>query len=148
MAPQESAVSGRHLEELEHNPRLRLKREGSTAGYVDGAWWPLSDDLPNELPDLLAVLAVRLGPIARVVYNLDEWSNVPRTLVTNARVVRLDGYRRHPAHTIGVLDSRGRRIVLLVVPSRTEPDLAHTIAMAAAAPDDTSTVKSLLATGA
>jgi hypothetical protein len=146
MALQEGAVSGRRLDGPQTTPRLRLKRQGSTAGYVDGAWWPLSDDLPAELPDLLTVLSVRLGPVARVIYNLDEWSNVPPSIVSGGHVVRLDGYRRHPAHTIGVLDSRGRRIVLLVLPSRTEPELAHAIAMAAAASDDASTVKSLLKT--
>ncbi len=44
-------------------PRLRLKPKAPTTGYVDGAWWPRSDDLAIELPDLLAVLSVRLGDI-------------------------------------------------------------------------------------
>ena len=34
-------------------PRLRLKPKAPTTGYVDGAWWPRSDDLAIELPDLL-----------------------------------------------------------------------------------------------
>ena len=41
----------------EKTPRLRLKPKAPTSGYVDGAWWPHSDDLPIELPDLLAVLS-------------------------------------------------------------------------------------------
>ena len=32
------------------------------------------DDLAKELPDLLAVLSVRLGAIDRVLYNLAEWA--------------------------------------------------------------------------
>ena len=40
-----------------------LKRKAPTSGHVDGAWWPHSDDLSTELPDLLTVLAVRLGII-------------------------------------------------------------------------------------
>ena len=145
MALHEGAVV-RRFDDPQRTPRLRLKPEGSTAGYVDGAWWPLSDDLTTELPDVMTALSVRLGSVARVIYNLDEWSNVPRTIVVEGHVIRLDGYRRHPAHTIGVLDSRGRRIVLLVVPSSTEPELAHTIAMAASTIDDVSTVRSLLVT--
>ncbi|EUA14764.1 hypothetical protein I546_0711 [Mycobacterium kansasii 732] len=43
-----------------------MKPKAPTTGYVDGAWWPHGDDLPIELPDLLAVLSVRLGPIDRV----------------------------------------------------------------------------------
>jgi Family of unknown function (DUF5994) len=63
----------------QHTPRLRLKPRAPTSGYVDGAWWPNSDDLPTELPDLLAVLSVRLGPIDRVIYNLAEWVQARRS---------------------------------------------------------------------
>jgi Family of unknown function (DUF5994) len=56
----------------ENTPRLRLKPKAPTTGYVDGAWWPHSADLPIELPDRLAVLSVRLGPIDRAIYNLTE----------------------------------------------------------------------------
>nr|WP_269770356.1 MULTISPECIES: DUF5994 family protein [Mycobacterium] len=48
-------------------PRSRLKPKAHQSGYVDGAWWPRSDDLSAELPDLLAVLSVRLGRIDRVL---------------------------------------------------------------------------------
>jgi len=46
--------------------RLKLKPKAPTAGYVDRAWWPRSRDLSTELPALLAVLAIRLGGVARV----------------------------------------------------------------------------------
>ena len=39
----------------ENTPRLRLKPKAAMTGHVDGAWWPRSDDLAIELPDLLAV---------------------------------------------------------------------------------------------
>ena len=58
----------------EHTPRLRLKPKAPRTGYVDGAWWPHSDDLKAQLPDLLAVLSVRLGPIDRVLFNVNEWA--------------------------------------------------------------------------
>ena len=64
----------RRLTPPEHTPRLRLKPRAPHTGYVDGAWWPHSDDLTIELPDLLAVLAVRLGPIDRVVYKAGDWA--------------------------------------------------------------------------
>ena len=122
-----------------------MKRKAPISGYVDGAWWPHSDDLPTELPDLLSVLSVRLGVVARVMYNVDEWSVAPRQLVIGGHKVRLDGYHRQPPNTLEVLDARGNRIVLLVVPARTDPDRAHSIVMAAAATDDATSVKSLLA---
>lgn len=149
MTPQEGpAVSGGREQGPETTPRLRLKRKAPMSGHVDGAWWPHSGDLIQELPDLLTVLSVRLGGVARVAYNLDEWAAAPRKFPVDGRFVRLDGYHRQPANTIEVLNGTGARTILLVVPPGTEPDHAHTIAMAAAEPDNASTVDSLLTTGA
>src|SRR6202007_1922498 len=109
----------------EKTPRLRLKPKAPTSGYVDGAWWPHSDDLPIELPDLLAVLSVRLGPIDRVIYNLAEWVTPPRKLPTDGGVVRLAGYNRQPVSTIEVTGRNRSKIVLLVVPASTATAEAH-----------------------
>lgn len=127
-------------------PRLRLKSKAPHSGYVDGAWWPHSDDLAVELPDLLAVLSVRLGRIDRVSYHLGAWVNAPRKLATGGRAVRLDGYRRQPLNTIEVrgLDDDRPRLILLVIPPRTDPDDAHTTMMAAAQPESAATVDGLL----
>ena len=127
----------------EKTPRLRLKPKAPTTGYVDGAWWPHSDDLLIELPDLLAVLSVRLGRIDRVIYNLTEWASAPAKLPIDGRVVRLAGYYRQPVNTVEVLGNRNK-IVLLVVPARSDPDRAHDTMMAAAAPNNASTIDCLL----
>ena len=132
----------------EHTPRLRLKPKAPRSGYVDGAWWPRSDDLAAELPDLLAVLSVRLGRIDRVMYNLNEWAKASAKLATGGRRVRLDGYRRQPTNTVEVLGLNRNRIVLLVVPPNADPDEAHATLMAAAAPSNDSTVDSLLMSSA
>jgi Family of unknown function (DUF5994) len=89
-------------------------------------------------------LSVRLGSVTRVAYNLDEWAKAPRKIPIGGRIVRLDGYRRQPHNTIGVLGGRGGKIVLLVVPAHTEPDRAHAIVMAAAETDNASSVDILL----
>jgi hypothetical protein len=141
---QSRPISTRRRAGPDNTPRLRLKRKAPVSGYVDGAWWPRDDDLPTELPDLLAVLSVRLGPVTRVAYNLDEWAKAPRKIPIGGRIVRLDGYRRQPHNTIGVLGGSGDKIVLLVVPAHTEPDRAHAIVMAAAETDDSSSVDILL----
>ncbi len=140
--------AGRHNTPPEHTPRLRLKPKAPHSGYVDGAWWPRSDDLAAELPDLLAVLSVRLGRIDRVLYNLNEWATASAKLATGGRAVRLDGYRRQPIHTVEVLALNRNKIVLLVVPPNADPDEAHATLMAAAAPSNDSTVDSLLMVGA
>ena len=131
----------------ENTPRLRLKPKAPTTGYVDGAWWPHSDDLATELPDLLAVLSVRLGPIDRVLYNLAEWAHAPRRTLIGDQVVRLAGYTRQPVNTIEVNGVNRNRIALLVIPAETEPKHAHDAMMAAATRHDASSIAGLLATG-
>ena len=136
-------VARRHTPPV-HTPRLRLKPKAPVSGYVDGAWWPHSDDLAAELPDLLAVLSVRLGPIGRVIYNLNEWAKPPTKFATGGRTVRLDGYRIQPVNTVEVLGLNRNKIVLLVVSPHADPDQAHAIMMTAAGPNNAATVESLL----
>jgi hypothetical protein len=83
-----------------------------------------------------------------VLYNVAEWAQMPRRLMTGGRAVRLDGYRLQPANTIQVLGIRREKILLLVVPPHTDPDIAHEAMMTAAAPNDATTVGDLLAIGA
>ena len=125
-------------------PRLRLKPKGSTAGSVDGAWWPHSDDLPVELPDLLAVLSIRLGPIDRVTYNFADWATAPAKFPTGDEMVGLSGYYQQPGNTIQVVGVDCAKLVLLVVPTRTEAEHAHDIMMSAAGPNNASTIDGLL----
>jgi Family of unknown function (DUF5994) len=141
---QESTRVGPQHTPPEHTPRLRLKPKAPHSGYVDGAWWPRSDDLVAELPDLLAVLSVRLGTIDRVLYNVNEWAKAPSKLATGGRMVRLDGYRLQPMNTVEVLGLDRGRSALLVVPPSTVPDEAHATLMGAAAPGNDSTVDGLL----
>jgi hypothetical protein len=128
----------------ETTPRLRLKPKAPTSGYVDGAWWPHSEDLAAELPDLLAVLSVRLGSIDRVLYNFADWTTAPVKFPTGGSMVRLGGYHRQPGNTVEIIGLNRTKLTLLVVPSRTEHEHAHSIMMAAAAPDDASTIDGLL----
>jgi hypothetical protein len=145
MTPQkdEMDAGGRHTPPL-HTPRLRLKPKAPQSGYVDGAWWPHSVDLAAELPDLLAVLSVRLGPIGRVIYQLNEWAKAPAKMVTGGRTVRLDGYRLQPVNTVEVVGLNRKEIVLLVVSPHADPDQAHAVMMAAAGPSNALTVDRLL----
>jgi Family of unknown function (DUF5994) len=127
-----------------HTPWLRLKPTPRCSGHVDGAWWPRSDDLMTELPDLIAVLSARQGDISRVMYNPCEWTTTPAELVSGERAVQLDRSCGQPPNTVEVLDTKGNKVALLVVPAHIDPDHAHAIVMAAAAPGNVSTVDALL----
>jgi hypothetical protein len=145
MTQQEARTDvGRHPTPPDYTPRLRLKPKAKRSGYVDGAWWPWSDDLTTELPDLLAVLSVRLGRIDRVMYNLGEWATAPAKAMLGERSVRLDGYRRQPINTLEVRGVNGGRILLLVVPPNTDSDQAHATMMAAATPNNDVSTEDLL----
>ena len=124
-------------------PRLRLKPKAPTTGYVDGAWWPRSDHLAVELPDLLAVLSVRLGPIEQVIFNLGDWAHEPTEFTMGGQPVRLGGSTGQPVDTIQVIGGN-HKLVLLVVPPGTDQERAHDAMMSAAAPDNASTIEDLL----
>ena len=125
-------------------PRYRLKPKAHCSAYVDGAWWPRSDDLATELPDLIAALSVCRGAISHVMYNRSDWRATPTEIVIGGCAVQLDGYRCHTPNTVEVLDAEGNKTVLLVVPFHTGSDQAHAIVTAAAASGNVSSVDTLL----
>jgi hypothetical protein len=124
--------------------RLKLKPKAPTTGYVDGAWWPRSRDLSTELPALVAVLAIRLGGVGRVTYNLTTWDAAPHYLNVDGHRLRLGGYHTQHPHTVDVIGSNGARLTLLVLPPATDPDTAHQILMTAAHRNNVDSVDHLL----
>jgi hypothetical protein len=130
-----------------HEPlRLRLKPKAPTTGWVDGGWWPRSRDLAAELPRLLTVLSIRLGPIERVTYHLDDWGSTVRKISFGGGVVRLGGYRSQHADTVDVLSAR-QRVTLLVVPPEAPAQTAHAALMAAGNRGNSDIVEALLQSG-
>ncbi|WP_062995527.1 DUF5994 family protein [Nocardia mikamii] len=125
-------------------PRLRLKPDSAKTGYVDGAWWPRSDNLMVELPALLATVTGRLGPIRRITYRLGEWASAPSDLVIEGLAIRLEGHRTGAVNTIQMLGTRDRRLDLLVIPPYTDDHRAVAAMDTASATGDVSTVDDLL----
>jgi len=125
-------------------PRLKLKPKAPATGSVDGAWWPRSLDLSAELPALLAVLAIRLGQIPRVSYNLTAWDTAPRRIQVDGQTVRLGGFHSQNPHTVDVIGLDGRRITLLVLPPGTAEGFAHQVLMAAGRRDNVDSIDELL----
>ncbi len=124
--------------------RLKLKPKAPTTWDVDGAWWPRSWDLSTELPALLAVLAIRLGRVQQVSYNLSTWNAAPRRLNVDGHQVRLGGFHAQHPHTIDVIASNGTRLTLLVLPPATHPATAHPIMMIAARRNNIDSIDELL----
>ncbi|MGW2663487.1 DUF5994 family protein [Nocardia tengchongensis] len=127
--------------------RLLLKPVAPKTGYVDGAWWPYSDDLVTELPRLLTALTKRLSAVHLVAYHLAEWDRAPAELVFDDQPVRLDSQSRTTSHTVDLLGSDNRRLLLLVVPSGSDPGDAYAAMTSAATTNNTSTAADLLQIG-
>ncbi|MGH3969519.1 MAG: DUF5994 family protein [Mycobacterium sp.] len=127
--------------------RLRLKPAHRSRGFVQGAWWPRSDQLATELPPLLAALSLRLGRINRVVYNENSWASTPLRITFGSGDVILDGSRGESINTLSVIGEQFGRLVLLVVPPFTDAARAYTTVMRAASPNDVSTADELLGIG-
>ncbi|MFD9701207.1 DUF5994 family protein [Lentzea sp. NPDC059081] len=143
-APNQSYSASSSVEQPRHPLRLRLRPEARATGYVDGAWWPRSRNLAAELPALLAALAVRLGEIPRVSYNLTEWDTAPHQIAVGGVRVRLSGFWSRPAHTVDLVAGDRRRLTLLVVPPGADSSAAHHTMMRAARRDNADTVEGLL----
>lgn len=104
--------------------RLRLCPRDDGTGYVDGVWWPRTQDLAAELPGLFTVLRPRLGPVRRVVYDPAGWSPSARRLQLGSRLIRLDPYPFELFNTMYVCSTHGIVVVLQVIASTTHSSVA------------------------
>ncbi|MEV4190402.1 DUF5994 family protein [Streptomyces toxytricini] len=104
---------------------LRLETTGARQSLLDGAWWPRSRDVEQELPPLITALTEYLGPLTRVGLDASAWNRIPTRLVVDDRVVHLDSF---PVGDDTVLITRGDNdhFSLMVVPPATEPEAART----------------------
>jgi hypothetical protein len=123
--------------------RLNLKPDDAATGSVDGAWWPGSRDLTAELPAVTAEASARIGPVERVVYNIDAWEPVPRKIRIADATVRMAGFHSLDFDTVQLIGAR-RRLILLVVPPETDEATALSVLAAAADVGNTDTVEALL----
>lgn len=113
--------------------RLRLAPHGDVPRSIDGAWWPRSYDLLNELPSLLAGLPRMWGHITSVTVNGALWPMTPGRMLVSNEVVRVCRTLAASApHTIVLLAPGQGRWDLLVVPPDTTEEAAGPLMAAAA----------------
>ena len=105
------------------NPRVVFTPTPRGEGLLDGAWWPYTRTLSEELPALLAAVPSRFGPIARVSLNTKAWDTTPQQMTCSDGVVQLVWYRACDAHTIRLL-GKNWNLDVLVIPPDTAADTA------------------------
>jgi hypothetical protein len=111
---------------------VRLALAGKLGADIDGAWWPYTSSVADELPQLIGALHEPLGEIVDICIN---WSATqgPRQLyetTSGARSMR-DG---HPGRQrLMVIEGRDALANLLVVPHMTSQALGIIVMRCAAA---------------
>lgn len=120
--------------------RLRIKANASARGRVDGAWWPRSADPVAEFPGLVLAMSSWVGPVSRVDYNPDDWTETERDLTVEGWSVTLVGDHTLDAHTVVVTGPNQHRMSLLVVPPGTPGGVARAVLRSAAGPDNVAAV--------
>lgn len=101
--------------------RLSVARE--LGRVIDGAWWPRADRMTNELPDLVAVLAPRLGDITSINVN---WQPLQRPPDLN-----WPGWEQKRQHVM-TINGGDSCINLLIIPYATYSALALMVLRCAA----------------
>lgn len=94
---------------------VRLTLCGQLGRPVDGAWWPHTNRLARELPELVAVLHGRLGEVVDISVNWSLAENLPDL---NSR-----HWQNKHQHLMAVT-GRDASANLLIVPSLTPGTLA------------------------
>jgi hypothetical protein len=116
--------------------RLALKPVSASPRSVelDGAWWPRSRDLTDELPALTDVLDPLWGRITRIAVNPRYWPIIPPRIFVNGHVVKVGWFTTElDPHKILLLSGTTGRWDLLVVPPATSTSSAARLMTAASA---------------
>ncbi|OBF60846.1 hypothetical protein A5787_18325 [Mycobacterium sp. 852002-50816_SCH5313054-b] len=110
---------------MEHENRLGLKPYRSASEHVDGAWWPRSTNLGDELPDLVASLSDRLGRVVMVGYRRNGWHETPPQVEIAGHAVELLGFTSDEPTSVILFGEDGRHITLHVIGPDTGEEAAH-----------------------
>src|SRR5918998_777354 len=112
--------------------RLALIDPPAARTRLDGAWWPRTRDLTQELPALVEELHRRGIRVTRVAFNPDAWEPGPRRLHADGRTIRLGWFRNLDRQLLNMTGdlSRGRLDFLVVPPGTTAAAAEHAFSAA------------------
>jgi hypothetical protein len=109
---------------MERETRVQLKPFRSGAEHIDGAWWPRSMQLVDELPGLLTSVSDRLGPVVMIGYRRNGWTQTPQLAQIGGHSVELLGFASDEPASVILIGEDGRHITLRVI----RPDASEAIA--------------------
>jgi Family of unknown function (DUF5994) len=100
---------------MEHANRLQLKPYRALSEHLDGAWWPRSTNLVDELPDLVASVVDRLGRVVMVGYRRNGWDETPPLVEIAGQTVELLGFASDEPASVILIGEDGRHLTLHVI---------------------------------
>ncbi|BBX65581.1 hypothetical protein MSAS_47550 [Mycobacterium saskatchewanense] len=103
---------------------MQLKPFRTASEHIDGAWWPRSADLVDELPDLVTSVADRLGRVVMVGYRRNGWQETPPLADVAGHQIELLGFTSDEPSSIILIGEDGRHLSLHVI----RPDAGEQVA--------------------
>ncbi len=110
---------------MERGSRLQLKPFRRAAEHTDGAWWPRSRHLVDELPDLVASVSDRLGRVVVIGYRRNGWDEAPPLVEIAGHTVELLGFTSHEPTSVILIGADGRHLTLHVIRPDTGEEVAR-----------------------
>jgi hypothetical protein len=100
------------------SPRFVL-RPVLDRSHPDGAWWPQSRSLGDQLGEFFDLWPADAGRIVRVLYSPPDWDDHPRSVAVQGRRVKTGSFPHDDTHelTLALLD--GQRRTISVIPPET-----------------------------
>lgn len=102
---------------------VRVSLTADRGGDIDGAWWPRSDSIARELPELIQALHPSIGDIVDIDINWSANSPTP-ILSTMAPELAAKIVGPKPRHRLMFITGQCSLTKLLVIPSMTSATLA------------------------
>lgn len=127
--------------------RLALKTVSTSRGPLDGAWWPRSRDLADELSALAEVLDPLFGRVTRVAVNPTYWPVIPSRVPVNGHGVRIGWFTTEldPHKILLMSHTTGSWNLLVVPPEISAPAAARLMAAASDSSGPPTTASALMA---
>jgi hypothetical protein len=113
-------------------PRLAL-RQVLDRRLPDGAWWPESRRLGEQLGELFELWPDDAGRITRVLYSPPDWDDHPRSVTVPGRTVKTGAFPRDDTHVLILSMRDGDRRTITVIPPETSTEDAEELLNAATA---------------
>ncbi|EFG76090.1 hypothetical protein HMPREF0591_4007 [Mycobacterium parascrofulaceum ATCC BAA-614] len=116
--------------------RLQLKPYRSVSEHIDGAWWPRTTNLVDELPGLLASVSERLGPVVMVGYRRNGWQETPALVQVGGHTVELLAFTSDEPASVILIGADGHHLTLHVIRPDAGEEAARQALQRAGAPAD------------